>query len=393
MLSAHRLEQLLAQIKALPRPVISIYAEAGQQQGGLVSDATRIRVRRVLAQLREQNPGLTGDLEDRLLDAIGHPGGRGTLAVFAGPADASQPQIITRNLPVRLPVGTNGLAAEGQLGEPWLMPLRLALSETERVGVVYVHDQGMSVYESFLDEIERVVDLAPPTMPGELDRFQRSKTIHPAHIADRGSSGFDDAKSHRTSWRRRFYTDATADLMPILAARSIDAVLLLGSPSNRKLFEEVAPRSLLTKRIGEGPGLPQQDAHPAQLLAGLRELIDEHLRRRKRELLAKLSEHGVVGLDDCLTKLQRGQLQLLFIPWDLSTDLFIELDTGQVATSPRRARALSGANNARVAPVRARSKLVELADVHSTNVEFIRAGASNSPLDAIKGVAGLPRWT
>jgi hypothetical protein len=57
-----------------------------------------------------------------------------------------------------------------------------------------------------------------------------------------------------------------------------------------------------------------------------------------------------------------------------------------VATSPGQARALSGANNARVAPVRARGKLIELADIHSTEVEFVRAGE-------LSGVAGLPRWT
>lgn len=393
MLSAHRLEQLLARIKALPRPVLSIYAESGQGGGGLVSDAARIRVRRAVTELRAAHPGIATALEARLLDAIGHPGGRGTVAIFAGSADTAQPEIITRNLPSQLPIGRTGLAAEAQLGEPWLMPLRLALSETRRVALVHVHDQGVCAYESFLDEIERIIELTPPTMPGADDRLHSSKTIHPAYIADRGNSGYDDAESHRAAWRRRFYVDAAAELVPTLAARSIDAVLLLGAAANRQLFEAVAPGSLLAKRIGAGPGLPRQDARPTQILAAVREQLDEHLRQRKLELLGKLRDHGVLGLDDCLTKLQRGQLQLLFVPWDLDSELFVELHTGQVATSPGQARALSGAGNARVTPVRARSKLVELADIHSTDVEFIRAGASQSPFDAIRGVAGLPRWT
>lgn len=393
MLSAHHLEQLLAQIKALPRPVVSIYVESDQAGGGLVSELARTRVRRVLADLRAATPSVSERFEARILEALGHPGGSGTVAIFAGPADATHPQIITRNLPSQLPVGANGLAGEGRLGEPWLTPFRLALSETRRVALVHVHDRGVSAYESFLDEIERIVELTPPTMPGVNDRLETSKTIHPAHIPDRGNSGHDDAEAHRVAWRRRFYVDAAADLAAVLAARSIDEILLLGAPNNRQLFEAAAPSSLLNKLIGTGPGLPRQDARPTQILAAVRDQLDHHLRERKLELLAKVREHGVVGLDDCLTKLQRGQLQLLFVPWDLDGELFVELDTGQVATSPGQARALGGANNARIAPVRARSKLIELADVHSTAIEFIRAGAAKSPFDAIRGVAGLPRWT
>jgi hypothetical protein len=266
------------------------------------------------------------------------------------------------------------------------------LSETTRVAIVHVHEQSVSVYESFLDQIERIVELSPPTMPGELDRLHRGKSL-----SERGSSGRDDDDEYqRVAWRRRFYSDASADLVPILAARSINAIVLLGTPHIRELFEDVAPRSLIAKLIATAPGVPRLDARPAQILAGVRDLIDEHQRKSKLALATKLSEHGVVGLDDCLTKLQRGQLRTIFVPWDLRTDLFVELDTGWVASSPGQARALSGACNARVAPVGAVSKLVELADRHSTDVEFIRSGRSDSPspspFDAIQAVAGLPRW-
>lgn len=404
MLSAHGLEQRLRQIKALPRPVLSIYAETGDPRDGFVSEAAHIRVREVLRRLRaqEQDPIQVGKREpDKLLlDAIGHPSGRGTVAIFAGPVgpDANgklgrKVEVVPWVLPMVLPVGDNTLAAEAQVGEPWLMPLRLALSETDRSAIVHAHDRGVSVYEVFLAEIDHILELTPPSMPGEFDRLERSKTIHPAHIADRGSAAFDDAEHHRVAWRRRFYTDAAADLVPMLAARSVDTMLLIGTPPNRQLFGEVAPQALLARQIGEGPGLPQQDARPAQILASVRDLLDEHLHARKLALLAKLSEHGIVGIDDCLTRLQRGQLERLFVPWDLDRELFVELDTGQVATSPGQARALSGDGHSRVAPVRARGKLVELADRYSTQVEFVRAGASKSPFDAIQGVAGLPRWT
>lgn len=392
MLSAHRLEQILARIKALPRPVVSIYVETDQAGGRLVSDVARTRVRRVLTSLRAEIPDMRDSFEARVLEAVGHPGGRGTVAVFAGPADSAQPEIVTRNLPSRLPLGSNGLGGEGRVGEPWLTPLRLALSETRRVALIYVHDQGVCAYESFLDEIERIVELTPPSMPGADDRLETSKNVHPAGIADRGTSGYDDAEAHRVAWRRRFYVDAAAELVSILAAREIDEFLLLGTPNNRQLFEDAAPGSLLAKKIGVGPALPRQD-RPAQILAAVREQLDQHLQARKLELMAKLREHGVIGLDDCLMKLQRGQLQMLFVPWDLDGELFVEIDTGQVASSPGQARALAGAANARVAPVRARSKLIELADVYSTQIEFIRAGATKNPFDAVRGVAGLPRWT
>jgi hypothetical protein len=372
VLSAHRLEQLLARIKALPRPVVSIYAESSQAGGRLVSDVARARVHRVLTELRAADPAIASSLESRIFGAIGHPGGRGTVAIFAGPAGAPEPTIVTRNLPSSLPVGSNELAGEGRIGEPWLTPLRLALSETRRVAVVYVHDQGVSAHESFLDEIEQIVVLTSPTMPD--------------------ADGYDDSEPQRLAWRRRFYVDAAAELVPLLAAHAIDAVLLLGTAHNRQLFMTVAPATLLDKVIGTGPALPQQSARPAQILAAVREQLDEHLRERKLELLAKLHEHGVTGLDDCLSKLQRGQLQLLFVPWDLEGELFVELETGHVASSPGQARALGGASNARVVPVPARSKLIELADLHSTEIEFVRAGSASSPLDAIRGVAGIPRW-
>lgn len=393
MLSAYGLEQLLTQINALPRPTLTIYAQTGEVRGGAVGDAVRIRVHRALSKLRDAHHELSTRVEDRIVEAMGHPAGRGTVAIFAGAIDDKKPQIITRNLPIELPIGDNELPAEGVVGDPWLDPFRLALSETERVAVVHAHEHGVCFYEVFLGEIERVLDLRLPGLPHEDDRLQRSKTIHPAHIADRGSSGFDDADAHRVAWQRRFYADASADLLPILALRSIDAVLLIGAAQNRQLFEDAAPQPLTAKLIGAGPGLPQQDARPAQLLDAVRELIDEHIDRRKAGALARLQAHAVIGLDDCLTKLQRGQLELLFVPWDLDGELFVEQASGQVASSPGQARALSAAAEVEVTPSPARTKLIELADLYSTTVEFVRAGGSNSPFDAVKGVAGVPRWT
>jgi hypothetical protein len=397
VLSTHRLEQFLTQIHNLARPVVTIYAQTGAQSGavsgGSLNDAARIRVCRVFAQLRERDKSIVADLEEQIITAMGFPVGRGTVAIFAGRADGKRPTIITRNLPVELPVGTNGLAAEGRVGEPWLEPLRLALSETERVGVIHVHDHGVTLHEVFLAEIERVLDLTPPTMPGEDDHLQTSKNIHPAHVADRGGAGYDDAEAHRVAWRRRFYVDAAVDLLAILTARSIAAVILIGTPGNRQLFNEVAPAPLTSLVIGTGPGLPQQDARPPQILDAVRETIDDYIRRRKLARLEKLQEQPVLGLDDCLTRLQRGQLELLFVPWDLDGELFVELASGQVATSPGQARALSGSTDAAVEPVPARTKLLELADAYSTSVEFIRRAASASPFDAIRGVAGVLRWS
>ena len=393
MLSAYRLEQLLAQIDALPRPVLTIYAQTGELGGGAVGEVADIRVHRALVELRAKHPEIPGKIDELIRTTIGHPAGRGTVVIFAAPGDDDKPQIVTRNLPTALPLGTQQLPAEAQLGEPWVTPLRLALSETERVAVIYVHEHGVSVYELFLNEIERVLELAPPAVPKQEDRLQRGKSIHPAHIADRGSSGFDDAEDHRIAWRRRFYTDAAADLLPVVAARSIDAVLLLGAPNNVRMFEEVAPPPLHAKLIGRGPGLPQQAARPAQILAAVREQIENHIQQRKAEKLARLQEHSVLGLDDCLAKLQAGQLELIFVPWDLDGELFVEHDGKRVATSSGQARALSADPNVAISSAPARDTLIELADRYSTDIEFIRTGRSASPFDAIQGVAGIPRWT
>lgn len=392
MLSADRLEQFLAEIRDLPHPVLSLYAETAEPGGGNLEDATRIRVSRSFAKLREAHDELAA-IESRIIDAMGSPAGRGTVAIFAGPADREKPQIIARNLPTVLPIGTNGLTAEGRFGAPWLDPLRLALSETTRVGVIHVHDQGVRLYEVFLDEIEPVLDLTPPEVPGEDDHLQISKTIHPAHIADRGSSGRDDADAHLYEWRRRFYEDAANDLLPILDTRRIDDVLVLGTAKNRQLFGNLAPARLRNRQFAEAPSLPQQDARPARILAAVREHINNHVLRRRADLMQALQERPVLGLDDCLTKLQQGALELLFIPWDLDATLYEARETGHVASTPGQARALSPSPDVPVIASPARSKLIELADAHATDIQFTRSGASDSPFDAVKGVAGVPRWT
>lgn len=408
MLSAHAVDQRLALLRSLPRPVLSVYVRIEPDRASTQTPPTHAGVRAgVHAGLHAALAAIPHPLAPRLVRGVlealdqaldqtlgqtGQPREGGTMAVFAAATTSDAPPPHSWWLPSSPPLRDDGDDhGESDLvvrvGEPWSVPLRLALAQTERLALVHLHARGVSVHELFLGEIERVVELSPPSMPAPLERRRRSPTRPNA------------PERRPVAWRRRFYADASADLVPIFQARAIPTMVLLGEPPDRRLFTQVAPPTLCATLLGEGPGLPQRDASPAQILAAVREQLDALLRARQRERLAQVRAHGVLGLDDCLTQLQRGQLERLFVPWDLDRDLFVELDTGQVATSPGRARAASKDHHGRVTRVRAQTTLIELADRYSTRLELFRPAATGSPLDpgfseatGIAGVAGLPRW-
>jgi len=388
LLTEDRLEHKLAELDALPRPVLTVWLRTDQAAGG-PGEAARLRLRQALDAVELPDDEHTQALRGRLFDTLGHPAGSHTVMLCAPLDDSS---LVTLRLARALPIGSDSLMSEARVGAPWLLPLRLALSEALRTGVVHVHGRGAELFELFLGEITRLRSFDPATVPGTFDRLERSKPVHPAHVADRGGSSYDDAADHEAAWQRGFMREVATKLRVEFDSRGLEAMVVIGTPNGRQPFEEVMPEALRAKLIGVGPGLPQQHAGPAQILDAVTPLIDEEIDRRRVAQLEQIQDEGILGLADCLQRLHRGQLELLLVPWDLDAELHVEAETGVVATTPGQARTLSGRSDAEVEAVDAREQLVALADTSGCQIEFTRVGASTSPFDEVQGVAGIARW-
>jgi hypothetical protein len=378
VLTATRLEHLLGAIDELPRPVLTIWVRSDQPGAGGAGEAARVRVRQVVAGLGDELGEQLETVREHVLEALGGPAGAGTSMIFASQLDHDAPEVISRHFPLALPVGNRKLRAELRLGEPWLMPLRLAMGESERVGIIDVHEHDVALYETFLGEIEHVMTVAQPAMPGEHER---------------GGSSHDDAEGHRVAWRHRFYVEVAEALEPMMAQREMVSMVLIGAPSDRYPFAEAVSRALRDKIFATGPALPRHDASPSEILAAVKEQIADHLRERRLVRIQQLPEHGVLGLSACLGKLQRGQLERLFVPWNLDAEIYVETETGYVGATPGQALAHSRSKDGRVRPAPAREELVRLADAYGATVEFTHTGASRSPFEEVQGVAGLLRWS
>jgi len=331
--------------------------------------------------------GVPEAIRRRVLDRLEHDAPQAvTRAIFAG-----EDFLEVFDLGVELPVVDlrTGLV-EARWGEPYVLPLVLALDEYERYAVVLLDEERWRLFEVYLGEVREVADAFRAVDPGRWRQLAEAKPGTPVGVAARGGSGRDKFDRRMLAWTHRFYRQLAAETGRWLEQLGSERLILMGVPEETRYFEELLPKAVRERVVAHLP-LPAGGGRvgEAEVLRRVEEVIDEVERRKEAELLDRVREEGAWGLETVLEALQQGRLYVLVMPWRLEGEVWICPETGYAALDAERIRQVCAGE-----PERAdlASTLVELAGLYGARVEFVRGDNADLLNREFGGLAGLKRW-
>lgn len=293
----------------------------------------------------------------------------------------------TYDLQVDLPL-VQGI--EARWGEPYLTPILYVLDEYDRVGVVYLDSEKWRMFEVYLGEIEELPGAfrAVPTQEwNQLTQDSSGRRYGQGGI-HRAAANTDRFERRLDAWTHRFYKRLAGLLEQVMNERNIQRLVLVGQKAEVQVFKELLPRRLRERVLATLPSLPTPLTQAGEVLKRVQEVLEPLEREHENQLLDKLAERGVAGLDRTLELLQQGRLYLLVAPWNPQGKVYRAPD-GWVGGSMEGAVA-HGAG--RIEDVELKQVLPELAEAYGTRLEFVRGPAEERLHQAFGGLAGLRRW-
>jgi hypothetical protein len=128
---------------------------------------------------------------------------------------------------------------------------------------------------------------------------------------------------------------------------------------------------------------------PHEVVALVRGEIERIHAQDATDLLDSIAEHGVRGLQSCLTALQEGRLYRLAVPASLDAKVWVDPQTKYVSAKKQQAAQLSDE-----APQQCdlSSSLPELVETWGAELEFVSGERERRVLEEFGGMGGLTRW-
>jgi hypothetical protein len=383
MLTTQDVRRFEETVAALERPVLSLYLDVNPGQDETSPRAAVVRARETLREL--DVPGEVVQRVVRHLDGRTKPAR--TLAIFA-----TDTQLHTLPLQVSLPVrhpATGHL--EARYGEPYLLPLELALDEYPPYGVVYADSENWRFFHACLGEFEEVVDAFRAVGPENYKKYNEADERNPAYQASRSDAGKDNLKSYLDDWTHRFYRETGRLLQQMVDEHGCERIVLFGSNTPPRDFTNVLPKSLKERIVATLPSLTSPGASPGEVRQRFDQVVEDIEREQEQKLLTRLREEGVTGLGRCLTALQDSRLYLLAVPWQLDATVWRNRETGYVAADRSDARRRSPNGDGHVEALPLRDILLDLTRAHAVRLDLMR-GENERRLVELGGMAGLARW-
>jgi len=383
------IEKLHAQIELHPGPVLSLYVATNPADRDVLDYSAAgkhkpfvIRAKDTLKEL-----GVPAQLRERVLERLEHDVIRGrTRALFAA-EDVLQIYDLNVDLPVvDLPRGE----VLARWGEPYVLPLLLALDEYERYAVVLLDEERWRLFEVYLGEVREVADAFRAVDPGQWRRLAEAKPGTPVGVAARGGSGRDMFDRRMLAWTHRFYRQLAAETGRWLERLGAGRLILMGVPEETRYFEGLLPRPL-RERVAAHLPLPPggSKVSAAEVLARVEEAIEEIERAKEAELLDRIREEGIWGTAGVLEALQEGRVYLLAMPWKPGGAVWRCRENGYAALQRELAEAVCPGD---VEQADLAETLVELAALFGARVEFVRGDNADRLEREFGGLAGLKRW-
>ena len=389
MIGREEVQRLKEEIAFSGGPLLSLYVATNpadpnvtEYSAGSKSKPYVIRAKDTMKEL-----GVPTGVQRRVLDRLEHDviGGR-TRALFA-----SEDEMHVYDLNVDLPVvdlASGGL--EARWGEPYVLPLVLALDEYERYVVVVLDEERWRLFEVYLGEIRELADAFNAVDPAHWRRLAEAKPGTPVGVAARGGSGRDKFDRRMLAWTHRFYRQLAVETGRWLERLGAERLILMGVPEETRYFEGLLPKAT-SERVAAHLPLPAggSKVSAAEVLKAVDQAIAEVERQKEAELLERVREEGVWGTEQVLEDLQLGRVYVLVMPWRPEGEVWVCGETGYASLDRSKVEAVCPAE-----PQKAdlASTLVELAGLFGARVEFVRGDNADRLNDEFGGLAGLKRW-
>ena len=261
-------------------------------------------------------------------------------------------------------------------GEPYLVPLVLALDEHEPYAVAL-----------FDAEEYRFFVTSPAGEAGEASGsagsgFFREVDVSPSEPYPRG--GMDqETESRRTEANLHEWYNELGELTRRLTFQEGARHLILAGPKERTAeFRETLPQDIRDRVAAEEPvatGAPE-----GEILKRLEGVREEAEQRRKAALLEEAREKGIHGVKDTIEALQEGRVYHLLVLWSLDGEIrWSDADALAVTDITQEKSPYSG-EETRVRPLI--DVLVDLAAARGARIEFVEeeepvAGTPNEDLE------------
>ncbi len=394
MIGKEALERLRREIALHPGPMLSLYLATNPADRDVLDYAAGSKHKPYVIRAKDtlKALGVPAEVRDRVIDRLEHDVIRGrTRAVFAT-EDAIDVYDLNVDLPVvELPHGE----VAARWGEPYVLPLLLALDEYERYAVALLDEERWRLFEVYLNEVREVADAFRAVAPEAWRKLSESKPATPLGqnmrgVTARGGMGRDRFDRRMLAWTHRFYRQLAGELGHWLERLGAERLILMGVPEETRYFEQLLPRALRERVVAHLPmpaGGSKVDASTVLKLS--EEAIGEVERRQEAELLDRIREEGVWGVDNVLEALTQGRIYVLVMPWSRRGRVWRCPDAGYAALERERAEAVcpGEAEEADLAET-----LVDLAGLFGARMEFVRGDNADRLEREFGGLAGLKRW-
>jgi len=358
--------------------VVSLYLDINPARSENAGKATVLRVRDALEELRVPKP-----ISARVLQKLQElPKGR-TQIVIAG-----EGLMESWSLQAELPL-IGGI--EVRWGELYLAPLLYALDEFERFGVVSISADKARLFEVFMGEVEELPGAFQVIDPANWKQFS-TDSVGRGYTAGgrmRAAGGADiDHFNHRLeAWSQRFFKRMAHELEEWTEVRGLTRLILIGNKREVEAFAHALPRSLYERIIDkQGGSIPR--ITPGSVLKKVSAGIEAYEYRREHELVKKVLEGGVSGLDQVLRLLQQGRLQLVLAPWQANQTVYRGPDGEVVCDLELAQQQFPGQA---IQAMSLKEVLPELGFAQGTRVAFVR-GEAETWLIRLGGMGGLERY-
>jgi Bacterial archaeo-eukaryotic release factor family 10 len=307
---------LVQSFSRLPQPVLTAYLNAnpaGRARRNLVPPYSiwlKTRAKRLAEDLDVLQRELFQEQANRVEKFLSQhvPRKRGLL-IFAGPK--------TWEL-VAVPCEVKN---ELQWGKPALAQLFWTLAGRKPYGAVVIDRSGVRFFHYWLGEM---AELERKKFQIDIFQWRKKELGHFSRLGIKKTRGSQrDVFDHRMEAQyRRICRETARTAKDLVAKQRLAAIFLVGPDRLIQLVQESLPQGFRrdTVLVDQSPG----KASLPDLQQKLETWISEWERRRTAEMVDSLfgkDPGAVVGLDETLARLQRGEIRALVVSEDLEASL------------------------------------------------------------------------
>lgn len=368
-------------------PVLSLYLNVNPSHPDNTQGAFVLRAAEAM-----RGAGVAKDYIDRITDRLSkefsRPEGR-TLVIFAGQDPAKQFDAYYLQTDLPFLEASDGVIAHW--GRALVAPLLFVLDQRERYGVLYVATDRARMFEAFLGQVDELLDFVRNVDTDDWTplREARRNPRMGLGVAARGGADVDSFQDRMEEATARMYRGLLPQIEKLVDQERMDRLILVGqAPALSAVQGNLSPK--LQERLAgtlPPPTNPDAPAHEWQPL--VQELIAQTELKFEMQLMDKVREGGVWGVQETLNMLQDGRLHTWLVPWSQAQPVWLTF-SGRVAATLEEAEALRPGDE--VAEVRLMEVLADLVQQSGTILEFAEGKAEERLNAEFGGMAGITRW-